>query len=306
MPPKKDIDNRSYEVHSIRRKRIHRGKPQYMLKWAGWKDVSNTWETQESLHHMRDYVDDFDSRIKSRIRENLKKRNKHQTTPSQASLRPFIANPSPLFSESEEEEDEDEEEEKEEKEEKTKDDKEDSDYDVNVKVSPGVRRPIARTCKNVKNKSHESSGVDNLVHVSSEEEDYDKEDCNVNIASTPLQTPNRRLSHDDGKEDNAQPDPEEHILANPQIKEEEIIKSRIRENLKKRNSSHNTPSQALSSRPFIANPSPLFSESEEESTEEEEDENEENEKEEKTKDDIEDSDYDVNVKVSPGVRRPIA
>ncbi|XP_057733855.1 uncharacterized protein LOC130949037 [Arachis stenosperma] len=202
---------------------FEKGKTQYMLKWAGWKDISNTWETQESLHHMRDYVNDFDARIKSRIRENLKKRNKHQSTPSQASSRPFIANPSPLFSESEEEseeeeeEDKDEQEEKEEKEEKTKDDKEDSDYDVNVKVSPGVRRPIARTCKNVKNKSHESSCVDNPVCVSSEEEDSDKEDCNVNIASTPLQTLNRRLSHDDGKEDNAQPDPEEHILANPQI-----------------------------------------------------------------------------------------
>ncbi|XLU58368.1 hypothetical protein S245_053016, partial [Arachis hypogaea] len=126
------------------------GKPQYMLKWTGWKDVSNTWETQESLHHMRDYVNDFDARIKSRIRENLMKRNKHHTTPSQASSRPFIANPTPLFSESEEEsseeeedEDEDEEEEKEEKEEKAKDHKEDSDYDVNVKVPPGVRRPIA-------------------------------------------------------------------------------------------------------------------------------------------------------------------
>ncbi|XP_016200190.1 chromo domain-containing protein LHP1-like [Arachis ipaensis] len=135
MPPKKEIDYRTYEVHSIRRKRIHRGKPQYMLKWAGWKDVSNTWETQESLHHMRDYVNDFD----------------------------------------------------------------------------------ARTCKNVKNKSHKPSSVDNPVHVSSEEEDSEKEDCNVNIAPTPLRTPNRRPSHDDGKQDNAQSDPEEHILANPQI-----------------------------------------------------------------------------------------
>ncbi|XLT60051.1 hypothetical protein HN873_052655, partial [Arachis hypogaea] len=119
---------------------------------AGWKDVSNTWETQESLHHMRDYVNDFDARIKSRIRENLKKWNKQHNTPSQkSSSRPFIANPSPLFSDSEEEsseeeeDDEDEEEEeKEEKKEKTTDDKEDSDYDVNVKVTPSVRRPIAR------------------------------------------------------------------------------------------------------------------------------------------------------------------
>ncbi|QHO13313.1 hypothetical protein HN51_070824 [Arachis hypogaea] len=124
MPPKKEIDYRTYEVHSIRRKRIHRGKPQYMLKWAGWKDVSNTWETQESLHHMRDYVNDFDARIKSRIPENLKKMNKHHNTPSQkSSSRPFIANLSPLFSDSEEEsseeeEDEEEEEENEEKEEK--------------------------------------------------------------------------------------------------------------------------------------------------------------------------------------------
>ncbi|KAL4316854.1 hypothetical protein AHAS_Ahas15G0326700 [Arachis hypogaea] len=201
------------------------GKPQYMLKWAGWKDVSNTWEPQESLHHMRDYVNDFDARIKSRIRENLKKRNKHHNTPTQKlSSRPFIANPSPLFSDSEEESseeeednEEEEEEEKEEKEGKTKDDKEDSDYDVNVKVSPGVRRPIARTCKNVKNKSHQPSSVDNHVRVSSEEEDSEKEDCNVNIAPTPLRTPNRRPSHDDGKQDNAQSDSEEHILANPQI-----------------------------------------------------------------------------------------
>ncbi|KAL4374873.1 hypothetical protein HN51_008699 [Arachis hypogaea] len=223
MPPKKEIDNRTYEVHSIRRKRIHRGKPQYMLKWARCKDVSNTWETQESLHHMRDYVNDFDAKIKSRIRENLKKRNNSHNTPSQAlSSRPFIANSSPFFSESEEEseeedDEEDEEEEKEEKEEKTKDDKEDSDYNANVKVSSGVRRPIARTCKNVKNKSHEPSSVHNPVRVSSEEEDSEKEDCSVNIAPTPLQTPNRRPSHDDGKQDNAQPDPEEHILANPQI-----------------------------------------------------------------------------------------
>ncbi|XP_057733856.1 uncharacterized protein LOC130949038 [Arachis stenosperma] len=223
MPPKKEIDGRTYEVHSIRRKRIHRGKPQYMLKWTGWKDVSNTWETQESLHHMRDYMNDFDAKIKSRIRENLKKRNSSHNTPSQAlSSRPFIANPSPLFSESEEEsteeeEDENEEKKKEEKEEKTKDDIEDSDYDVNVKVSPVVRRPIARTCKNVKNKSQEPSRIDNPVRVSSEEEDSEKEECNVNIAPTPLRTPNDRPSLDDSKQDNDQSDSEAHILANPQI-----------------------------------------------------------------------------------------
>ncbi|RYR57264.1 hypothetical protein HN51_008774 [Arachis hypogaea] len=136
MPPKKDNDDRAYEVHSICRKRIHRGKLQYMLKWNGWEDVSNTWETSESLEHVRDHVNEFDARIKSRIIENLKKRNKEKASSS----RPFITNQPPRFSKEEEEskEKEDKKEDKKEKQEETKDDKDDSDYDVNVKVSPGV------------------------------------------------------------------------------------------------------------------------------------------------------------------------
>ncbi|XLR24315.1 nucleolar protein 58-like [Arachis ipaensis] len=103
---------------------------------TGWEDVSNTWETSESLEHVRDYVNEFDDSIKSRIIENLKKRNKEKASSS----RPFTANRSSRFSKEEEEskEKEDKKEEKEEKQEETKDDKDDSDYHVNVKVSPGV------------------------------------------------------------------------------------------------------------------------------------------------------------------------
>jgi hypothetical protein len=35
---------------------------EYEIKWEGWGNSYNTWESMKNLHHLQDLVDDFNIR----------------------------------------------------------------------------------------------------------------------------------------------------------------------------------------------------------------------------------------------------
>ncbi|OIW07290.1 hypothetical protein TanjilG_11924 [Lupinus angustifolius] len=49
-----------YEVEAIRRKRIFKGKVQYLVKWEGWPESTNTWEPIKNLKNVQEMIDDFE------------------------------------------------------------------------------------------------------------------------------------------------------------------------------------------------------------------------------------------------------
>ncbi|MED6205652.1 La ribonucleoprotein [Stylosanthes scabra] len=92
-----------FEVDDILRKRIRRGEPEYLIKWAGGEKSANSWEPLENLELMLDYVHEFDASLKSGVSGNMKKKKNESPRP-----RPFIANmcPRPHFLDSDDDEDE--------------------------------------------------------------------------------------------------------------------------------------------------------------------------------------------------------
>ncbi|KAJ0762279.1 putative chromatin remodeling & transcriptional activation CHROMO-DOMAIN family [Helianthus annuus] len=54
-----------YQVEAIRKKRCHKGKVQYLVKWFGWPENTNTWEPVENLLSCSDLVDKFEESLRS-------------------------------------------------------------------------------------------------------------------------------------------------------------------------------------------------------------------------------------------------
>nr|GMC82673.1 chromo domain-containing protein LHP1 [Ipomoea batatas] len=59
-----------YLVEVVRKKRVRRnsgqtkqGEPQYLIKWVGWPEKSNTWETMENLASITDMIDEFEESL---------------------------------------------------------------------------------------------------------------------------------------------------------------------------------------------------------------------------------------------------
>ncbi|GAB2277940.1 La ribonucleoprotein [Dionaea muscipula] len=69
-----------YEIESIRKKRIFKGQPQYLIKWLGWPDSSNTWEPLEHLQACADVVEAFEER-QSAEKKTYRKRKCQFTQP---------------------------------------------------------------------------------------------------------------------------------------------------------------------------------------------------------------------------------
>jgi len=46
---REDIDEGHYEVEAILKKRLARGKLEYLLKWKNWDSKYNSWEPADSL-----------------------------------------------------------------------------------------------------------------------------------------------------------------------------------------------------------------------------------------------------------------
>nr|GMC80269.1 chromo domain-containing protein LHP1 [Ipomoea batatas] len=52
-----------YLVEAVRKKRVRQGEPQYLIKWVGWPEESNTWEPRENLASITDMIDEFEESL---------------------------------------------------------------------------------------------------------------------------------------------------------------------------------------------------------------------------------------------------
>lgn len=48
-----------YEAEAIKDSKIALGERLYLVKWAGWSDISNTWEPEANLHNSADLIKEF-------------------------------------------------------------------------------------------------------------------------------------------------------------------------------------------------------------------------------------------------------
>jgi hypothetical protein len=53
-----------YLVETIKNRRMnpYTNSFEYEIKWEGWGNSYNTWESMKNLHHLQDLVDDFNIR----------------------------------------------------------------------------------------------------------------------------------------------------------------------------------------------------------------------------------------------------
>uniref|UniRef100_A0A1J3K1G3 Chromo domain-containing protein LHP1 n=1 Tax=Noccaea caerulescens TaxID=107243 RepID=A0A1J3K1G3_NOCCA len=58
------LDEGYFEIEAIRRKRIRKGKVQYLIKWRGWPETANTWEPLENLQSIADVIDAFEGSLR--------------------------------------------------------------------------------------------------------------------------------------------------------------------------------------------------------------------------------------------------
>ncbi|CAN6864420.1 unnamed protein product [Brassica oleracea var. botrytis] len=58
------LDEGFFEIEAIRRKRVRKGKVQYLIKWRGWPETANTWEPKENLQSIADVIDAFEGSLK--------------------------------------------------------------------------------------------------------------------------------------------------------------------------------------------------------------------------------------------------
>ncbi|OAE18856.1 hypothetical protein AXG93_3409s1010 [Marchantia polymorpha subsp. ruderalis] len=66
-----------YMLEAIRKKRQHKGRVEYLVKWLGYPERENTWEPYENIANCGDHLEDFEERCKSR-RKKGKGSNKYQ------------------------------------------------------------------------------------------------------------------------------------------------------------------------------------------------------------------------------------
>ena len=71
-----ETGNDLYEVEAIRDRRIKKGKTEYLIKWLGWSEDTNTWEPVENLGEITHLVKEFDkkfSKIEPKKSKSFKK-----------------------------------------------------------------------------------------------------------------------------------------------------------------------------------------------------------------------------------------
>ncbi|KAL6842376.1 hypothetical protein ACP4OV_027803 [Aristida adscensionis] len=83
-PPK--LAEGFYEIEDIRRRRLRKGKLQYLVKWRGWPESANTWEPLENLKACSDIVDAFEKRSRSPWSSRKRKRKVVATPKTDANI----------------------------------------------------------------------------------------------------------------------------------------------------------------------------------------------------------------------------
>ena len=48
-----------YEIEKILKSRIYRGRVQYLIKWKGYSDAENTWQSLQDLEHSKETWEQF-------------------------------------------------------------------------------------------------------------------------------------------------------------------------------------------------------------------------------------------------------
>ncbi|KAK4724030.1 hypothetical protein R3W88_026809 [Solanum pinnatisectum] len=74
-----------YEIETVRRKRIRKGKIQYLIKWRGWPETANTWEPVENLMTCYDVIDAFEDSLQSG--KQCKRKRTHGVNHSQIKIK---------------------------------------------------------------------------------------------------------------------------------------------------------------------------------------------------------------------------
>ncbi|KAK6918038.1 Chromo domain [Dillenia turbinata] len=72
-----EVADGSFEVEAIRRRRVHKGEVQYMVKWRGRPEITNKWEPLKNLGASMDLVDAFEERLRSKSRTPIKEKRKN-------------------------------------------------------------------------------------------------------------------------------------------------------------------------------------------------------------------------------------
>ncbi|KAI3697334.1 hypothetical protein L6452_30280 [Arctium lappa] len=62
-----------YMVEAVRRKRTRKGKPQYLIKWRGWPEATNTWEPMDNLSSIPDVIEAFEESLRERKQRSSRK-----------------------------------------------------------------------------------------------------------------------------------------------------------------------------------------------------------------------------------------
>lgn len=78
---KKTLSNANvFEVEKIMEKRSHNGRIEYLIKWAGYSDVDNTWEPIENISEslVKKFEIDEGKKIQQRPKKDKKKSKKKQ------------------------------------------------------------------------------------------------------------------------------------------------------------------------------------------------------------------------------------
>ena len=73
------IDNNYYEVEKIIKRRIVRGRREYLIKWKGYSEKESTWEPLSHLKYIQQTVKEFDEqydKMKELNEENKIKKKK--------------------------------------------------------------------------------------------------------------------------------------------------------------------------------------------------------------------------------------
>ena len=61
LPPIQIQDGIEYEVEAILDSKLIRGKPHFLVKWKGYGDHENTWQTREDLHNSRELLNAYET-----------------------------------------------------------------------------------------------------------------------------------------------------------------------------------------------------------------------------------------------------
>ncbi|XP_074280088.1 chromo domain protein LHP1-like [Silene latifolia] len=65
-----------FEVEAIRKRRICKGEPQYLIKWRGWPESANTWEPVDHLQTCPDVVEAYEESLHGQKKNSSKRKRK--------------------------------------------------------------------------------------------------------------------------------------------------------------------------------------------------------------------------------------